>query len=478
MLNKWKRVLTLCLAVLLVVSLTACGETGGQNATTAPTSAVGDGTTYTVTLDPNGGVFADGTTEAITVTVNGGTVVDFQSNMPTYEGNTLYGWYMPDGMPWPGAKKVDRDLTLTAKWSVTQEVEVYKLTLVSGGETITMEYDNGVYQFTKVSMIYGGYAQRSGKYTIREEDLLAAMQADDGTVGRVLYVAESNYIDATGKLYAEFYNDGEFELFYDYTNDGKRTKYSMETGFWTYEGYTAPVAPVELPEDTNGVHSHENWDTSLLPVEDDPGEATEPTEPVEVVFETIPGATILSVDALESETMKLHFCENGVMTIFMTTYEMDIDKGYTWSYSEEDGLIINYKGGEENLAVDNGDGTYNLSDGYGNAYTIVLADLQAVLPAPTTVYTASASNSETMFLFFNDNHSVEVKYDLTSYGMAGQYSTVASGQWHYDAEAGLEVAIAGGMITMTDDGAGNLTLEYGGNTYVIVIADLSAAIGG
>ncbi len=472
MLHNCKRVLALCLVLVLAVSLAACDNGSTPNATTAPTTQVGDGNTYTVTLDPNGGTFADGSSDKVTITVDGGTAIDFQSYMPDYEGNTLYGWYLSDGSPWPGARKVTSDLTLKAKWSVTEEMEVYDLVLVdSTGATIYLEYDNGVYQFTKVGYIHGGYAQRSGKYTIYEEDLLAAMNADDGSTGRILYKAGSSYVDATGTLYGEFYNDGEFELFYDYTYEGKHTKYSMVTGYWTYAGYTAPVEATELPEKTEGVYTHEGWDSSLL------GEV-EVEEPVEEIYEVIPGTMILEVNATESETMKLHFCDNGILTVYMTTYSMNIDKTYTWSYCEETGLVVSLKGGEENLLTDNGDGTYGLNDNYGNAYVITLADLIAAIPEANDVYTANASNSETMTLHFLDNHTVEIKFDLAAYGMAGSYSTVSTGQWSYDAENGLALAIGNVMMTLTDDGTGSLICEQGGNTYVIVLADLVAAIGG
>ena len=43
----------------------------------------------------------------------------------------------------------------------------------------------------------------------------------------MLVRAASNYVDATGTLYAELYNDGTYDLYYDYTNGGERTKYCM-----------------------------------------------------------------------------------------------------------------------------------------------------------------------------------------------------------------------------------------------------------
>lgn len=246
-----KRLAAALLAAGCLLSLAACNDTGetmGPAETDDPNAA-----TYAVTLNPNGGVWTDGSTEIVTVEVKEGKAIDFASYMPEYEGNTLYGWYLSDGAPWPGARKVTGDVSLRAKWSVAEEEVTYDLVLTVNDEPITLEYDNGVYQFTYVSSIYGGYVQRSGKYTVYTDQLLANMEADDGTVRRVLYKAESNYIDSTGAIYAEFYNDGEFELFYDYTTGGERTKYHMNTGYWTYTGYTPPFEPTPLEEDTSGM---------------------------------------------------------------------------------------------------------------------------------------------------------------------------------------------------------------------------------
>lgn len=266
--RKTSRIVAVILTAALMFTLCACSDDGdtaaGQTASGADDK---NAPVHTVTLDPNGGAWSDGSTDVREVEVREGHAVDFPSYMPQYEGNTLYGWYQSDGSPWPGARKIAGDLTLKAKWSVAEEEVTYDLTLTLGGEPVTMEYENGVYQFTVVSSIYGGYAQRSGKYTLYMDDLKAAMDADDGTVQRVLYHAGSNYVDSTGTIYAEFYNDGEFELYYDYVNGGIRTKYCMDTGYWTYVGYTAPFENTPIPVDESGMgydSEHADWDTSLL----------------------------------------------------------------------------------------------------------------------------------------------------------------------------------------------------------------------
>lgn len=337
---------------------------------------------YTVTLDPNGGMF-DGSGDKVEVTVKEGTAVDFAAYTPVYEGNTLYGWYLSDGSPWPGARKVTGDVTLRAKWSVTEEEVTYKLALLNGEDPVSLEYDNGVYQFTIVSAIYGGYAQRSGKYTVFEDQLMSAVQADDGSVPRLLYRAESNYVDATGTIYAEFYNDGEFDLFYDYTTGGDRTKYCMGTGYWTYEGYTPPFDPTPLAEDVivdghnmGAPSAHTDWDVSLVD-----GDAAPSEQPSDNGAEPIPeaGEVIFTADADNSETMKANFSENGVLAIFMSSYGANVDATYLWSLDENGSLTITHAGGPDNLAVDNGDGTCTLADDYENTYTIDVAGLAAAI---------------------------------------------------------------------------------------------------
>ena len=106
------------LAVLCLVTMTGC--TNNSTAAVSTQQNTASGATYQITLDPNGGAFVDGKTEPVTISVTEGTPIDFASYMPAYEGNTLYGWYMPDGMPWPGARKVSGNVSLKAKWDVAE----------------------------------------------------------------------------------------------------------------------------------------------------------------------------------------------------------------------------------------------------------------------------------------------------------------------------------------------------------------------
>ena len=378
-----KRLAAALLAAGCLLALCACG---GADEPTGPVQTDNaNAADYTVTLDPNGGLFGS-SAEAVALTVKEGTAVDFASYTPAYEGNTLYGWYLPDGSPWPGARKVTGDVTLRAKWSVTKEEVTYKLSLLNGEDPVPLEYDNGVFQFTIVSSIYGGYAQRSGKYTVYEDGLNAAIQADDGGTPRLLYRAESNYVDSTGTIYAEFYNDGEFDLFYDYTNAGERSKYCMGTGYWTYEGYTPPFDPTPLAEDVivdghnmGAPSAHIDWDVSLV---DGEGGAAPPSEqPSGSGAEPIPepGEVVFTADADNSETMKANFSENGVLAIFMSSYGVDVDATYQWSLDGDGSLTITHGGAADNLAVDNGDGTCTLADDYENTYTIHVAELAAAI---------------------------------------------------------------------------------------------------
>ena len=471
----WKNLMLLALMVVLALSLAGCqgknsGTTDGQSAQKAETKAA-----YTVTLHPNGGAWSDGSTGEKTVEVKEGDAVDFASYTPTLEGNDLHGWYQQDGMPWPGARKVKGNVSLQARWSAAQVEVTYELNLTINGEKETLEYENGVYQFTHVSSIYGGYAQRAGKYTIYEDDLKNAIKADDGKVQRVLYHAGSNYIDATGTIYAEFYNDGEFELYYDYTNAGERTKYCMNTGYWTLEGYTAPFEATPIPVDETGmgyVSAHLDWDKTLTgEAEEEPQEEVKAEEKAPDIV-TVPGETIYTADAQNSETMKANFCDNGVMAVFITSYGVNVDAKYLWTFDENGALQVTYNGGEENILTENGDGTLSFTDGYNNTYAIDPAALKEAVKEPSRIYTASSVNSKTMFVFFYDNHTFTVNFDLSGFGQPGQYHITKQGQWQVNG-GHIELAADGQAIEITADlnqstpEATRITFPVDENTYAI-----------
>ena len=447
-----KRLLACLLLAALAVGLSSCA---GTNKTAQQTAAVQtaeeDSSVYKVTLNPAGGAWENGSTEPVTFEVKGGTPVDFASHTPALEGNDLLGWYQQDGYPWPGARKVRSDISLRAKWSATEVEITYDLALTINGEKELLEYENGVYQFTHVSSIYGGYAQRAGKYTVYEEDLKNAIKADDGSVQRVLYHAGSNYIDATGTIYAEFYNDGEFELFYDYTNAGERTKYCMNTGYWTLAGYTPPFEATPIPVDETGmgyVSAHLDWDKSLTGEQEEEPKEEEKAEEKAPDLETLPGETIYTAEAAGSDTMKANFCDNGVMAVFITSYGVNVDAKYLWSFDENGQLVLTYNGAEENILKTGEDGKLTFEDGYGNSYSVDAEALKAAVKEPVKIYTASSVNSKTMFVFFYDNHTATVNFDLSSFGQAGSYHVTASGQWKIG-ENGLEMVMDGKKVEFT-----------------------------
>ncbi len=471
----WLVLTLLALAAVLMLCLTGCQGKDSGAATNQAVQSDESKATYTVTLNPAGGAWSDGSTEAKTVEVKEGTAIDFASYTPALEGNDLHGWYQQDGSPWPGARKVKENVSLRAKWSAAEVEVTYDLELTINGEKETLEYENGVYQFTHVSSIYGGYAQRAGKYTVYEEDLKNAIKADDGKVQRVLYHAGSNYIDATGTIYAEFYNDGEFELYYDYTNAGERTKYCMNTGYWTLAGYTPPFEATPIPVDETGmgyVSAHLDWDKSLTgEAEEEPKEEA-PAEEKAPDIVTLPGETIYTAEAQGSDTMKANFCDNGVMAVFITSYGVNVDEKYLWAFDESGALTLTYNGGEENVLTDNGDGTFSFTDGYNNTYTVDPAALKAAVKEPAKIYTASSVNSKTMFVFFYDNHTFTVNFDLTSFGQEGQFHVTKQGQWRVGEEH-IELAAGGAAIEITADisdtqpETSQITFPVDENTYAL-----------
>ncbi|MBQ8159393.1 MAG: hypothetical protein IJ083_01475 [Clostridia bacterium] len=467
--------LGLCLVILCI-----CQAGQKNTAATTGSATVDSGASYQITLNPSGGLWADGTQDTKTFQVTEGTAIDFPSYMPSLEGNDLQGWYQADGKPWPGARKVQGDTTLWARWSATEMEITYDLVLTIGGENETLEYENGVYQFTHVSSIYGGYAQRAGKYTIYEEDLKRAIEADDGSIQRVLYHAGSNYIDSTGTIYAEFYNDGEFELYYDFTNAGERTKYCMNTGYWTLAGYTAPFEATPIPVDETGMgytSAHIDWDKTLTgeadQAEEEPAKEAAETETAKD-FETLPGDIIYTADALESETMKANFSDNGVMAIFMSSYGVNVDAKYLWKLDEEGNLTVTYEGDEENILVTDDEGRLTFSDNYGNVYAVDAEALKAARKEPQKIYTANSVNSGTMFVFFYDNHTFTVNFDLSSFGQAGSFHVTAEGQWVLG-ESGIQMVRDGEKIEITAsvDPAhpeeGSITFPVDENTYALSV---------
>ena len=441
---------------------------------------------WSVTLNPAGGVWPDGTTEAVTFTVPAGTKIDFAAHTPSLEGNDLLGWYYANGQPFPGARKVTENVSLWAHWSASQVEVTYDLVLTTAsGEKLTLEYENGVYQFTQVSMIYGGYAQRAGKYTLYEEELRTAMAGDDGSASRVLATAGSNYIDATGTIYAEFYNDGEFELYYDYTNAGARTKYCMETGYWTLAGYTAPLANTEIPVDETGMgytSAHVDWDRSLLVSdadtyaaaekeaaaqagEDTEGQAEATAEP-EKEFTVQPGVVIFTADAANSDTMKLWFYDNGLMSVYFTSFTYEMDKDYIWAFDEEGNLTITWHGEGDALNTV-ADGVCTMADTHDNTYSFSVADLAAAVPEKAELLTIPATNSDTMKVVLYSNHTCAELFDLSGFGQEGQFYAVSSGTWSEAEDGQLSLALDYAAVPVMVEGKALSFDLPSGNNYAV-----------
>lgn len=452
---------TLGLTMLASCDQSSSSQTGGEKVEdpNAPH--------YSITLDPNGGAFADGSTDVKVISVQEGFAIDWSQYELVWEGNDHLGWtYSESGKPFPGAREVKEDTTLKARWSATEEVITYDLTITIAGEDLTLAYEAGVYQFYYTGEIYGGYTKRGALYTVYADDLMALAKKDDGTKERALYRAESNYTEATGgEVYALFYNDGAFELFYKYMYQGKWDNYSMLMGYWTYKGYTPPYKAPEAPEFGQGNCMHRDWEVFY-----DAGSEEEPDVPVE---EEKPEEATTAEDAKEvyvgtcsnTDTMRIVFFDDN-------TYQLQYDlagqgmEGFyavgTYKYSTD---------GELNVGVtltDNGDGTASFTVD-SNTYVVEL-DKLGITPKEEAValYKALSTNSKTMIAIFNSDGTYDVKYDLSAMGSEGYY-TVESHKWSY----------AGGVLSVefdTKDLGDTIEFTVGENTYSVVKAELEAAL--
>ena len=125
-----------------------------------------------------------------------------------------------------------------------------------------------------------------GTYTLHMDELQAAIDADDGTTGKMLVRCASNYKDTTGSLYAEFYNDGTTT---STTIHQRRRTYKILHGdrYMDVGRYTAPITPETVPED--GSSRHVGWAT------DEEQATAETAEKADIV--TIPGESFYEVDA-------------------------------------------------------------------------------------------------------------------------------------------------------------------------------------
>ncbi len=455
--KKRKLFLSACLILSSVAFLSGCDSSsensGGGNTSEEIT------TWYTVSLNPNGGTFSDGTTDTKVIQVGENHAIDFSQYDVTYEGNVLYGWYYENGSPWPGARKVTEDVSLVAKWNVAaEEVEVGLDIWDANGTHLTIREDGGIYQFSRSSSIYYGYATRTATYTIRHDDLVNAIEnvETDGKAQCVIH-AEGSYYDATGSCYAEFFNDGTVELFYDYTYGGSRSKYSMESFYYSVEGVTFPYeAPSELAESGTSTHYADNDEAIAggpgCNTGDDSGNTGGDTgggETTSLLQSYVLGDVIYTASATNSETMSAAFYDNGYISIQYSGY----NAGYyfTYSYSAESDLTITaVSDGSAVTVSEDTAGTYTFSDGIGNTYSISESELAEAIPEASTLIDINATVSTTMLLRFYDNHTYSVLYYYADY--ATYVAIGVNGTWNYSADNGFEMGGASGTLTQADDG--------------------------
>lgn len=494
-LRKWAA--TLLFSVLLVptgAALAACSPEPEDPS--KPGEYDPNATYYTVTLDPNGGAFSDGTTEKKEIQVKEKDKIDFSAYEVFYEGNEMYGWYYTDGSPFPAARKITENITIKAKWSVAEEKQEVGLTLIDYVNTVlSVDYEDGVYQFYKNSPIYGGYAQRGGKYTVYEDELKAALAANAGSEKAVcVYTAKSNYRDTTGGCYAEFFNDGSIELIYDYTYGTERTKYTMEVLAYTIEGVTMPFTTPALPDISgSAMDDNGNYNASALASKsvhyadnaaaliggpgtlENPFEDDEPEEPGDVVLSAkaeVDDESVFVRYAANngSTTMFLQFNRDGTFACLFDTSAYGVVGFHTtgsgtWTIAGGELIMEGYG------SLTTEDGVCVFDDGGGNTYAFASSDFIPVLSEivdvdDDTVFVRYAANngSTTMFLQFNRDGSYTVKMNYGNYGLV---DIGVKGTWTI---ADGALALVGGG-TMTEQ-FGVYTFEDGnGNTFAFTVFD-------
>lgn len=483
-------------SAFLVTAFASCGGTAGNDPSKGDEDA--NATYYTVTLDPNGGAFADGTSETKTIQVKEKGKINFADYGVTWEGNEMYGWYYTDGTPFPAARKITENIVIKAKWSAAEIKEEIGLALRDYlNNEISPDYDDGVYQFYKNSPIYGGYAQRGGKYTIYEDELKAALEENKNSEKAVcVYTIKSNYKDSTGGCYAEIFNDGTMELIYDFTNGGERTKYTMEVLAYTLKGVTMPFETPALPDvsgkamDDNGnvnvdalasksVHYKDNEEA----LKGGPGTLEDPFAGDE---EETGGAGLSEkVDTSSDESILVRYgANNGSKTMFL---QFNVDQTFAVLFDTTAyGQVGFHTTGKGTWTIENGqmkmegygeltltDGVYLFDDKGGNTYAFASTDFLPALSEiddtsddDSIVIRVGANNgSKTMFLQFNQNGSYTVKMNYMGNGLV---DVGKKGTWK----------IEEGKLVMTGDG--EMKEKFGvyeyadgnGNTYGFVLFDV------
>lgn len=216
----------LCLAMVLLVSLmalAACGDT--------PDDPTPEAKTYTVTFDSNGG----SAVSAISVTENQKAIAPTE---PTKLGYDFAGWYNGN-TEWSFDNAVTADLTLTAKWEITN----YTVTFYDGNNVL--ELDPKTYTITTDDITLGSASKDHYNFMgwYKDADFTENIQTiKKGTTGNL-------------SLYAQFVvkNYGiTYHLYDGVNNDGNSSSYNIET---------LNDAPVYFAAPTKEGYSFNGWYT-------------------------------------------------------------------------------------------------------------------------------------------------------------------------------------------------------------------------
>ena len=103
--------------------------------------------------------------------------------------------------------------------------------------------------------------------------------------------------------------------------------------------------------------------------------------------------------------------------------------------------------------------------------TLMTLNLGYGIPESTELFTAKATNSDTMQAVFTAQGGINIQFNLTAYGMAGQFATTAGGQWGIVDDT-LQLAINGQNVELTETADGS-EFAYDGNTYAVTTDELA-----
>ncbi|MDR3339852.1 MAG: InlB B-repeat-containing protein [Candidatus Symbiothrix sp.] len=156
-----------------------------------------EGAAFTVTLDPNSGVFADATTDPKEIKTVTGAYFGFPDI--SKDESVLLGWFLPDGTAYNPTELYSSDITLTAKWQ----------------NTLFFDANGGTVEIASKPVIYGEEVSVLPTPFLLHFAFLSWNTAQAGTgdtyTGTTVYSADGNTT-----LYAQW-----MEIFYTVTFEGE-----------------------------------------------------------------------------------------------------------------------------------------------------------------------------------------------------------------------------------------------------------------